>query len=434
LGDKVKMKFLLSLLAALALATLPSTTFAGPAPACPAALPEVAGLAPAVTKNGGIWCAGLPSVCPVPPLQTVSVTVPKCFPRGGGCFQFTYSWNECAGPENTLTQSAYVLVTVIYAPPGNNSTVNYLSGRTMGIQHQIQVQTTGGFGTQVQVPGVQYSGSYMVGDATGNGTTDSTTMEVGQGVQSKADAIDHAKDQYWIWTNAAATIHVRATSASALGNVTGGYLPPYGGSMSVVPINMDELAGVVPISDPSTQQALAGLSAAQRESFLRSNPYYNPVHGQNTHRCTIVKDQQFCSKQPLVNPTPFIDPKRFALLSMSPITVRGPTGGNIPLLPFDTNQSNTHQDITGFARKTTGSLWAGDAFGFIENASAYGGIQWEDDYTSQDTTTTGTVTDAQGNLSSTTPCWVNTVNVMWDAMFGTYLFVPLDAGSSVCQH
>jgi hypothetical protein len=315
----------------------------------------------------------------------------------------------CAGPKTTTHgQLSYYLLTVTYVPPGNASTEQYLGGTTIGSQVQVQVTNAGGGAAQITTPAGQLSASYLYGGIDGHAFQVTTNKSWGPQQTSILDLADHVHDSFWLWTNVDATMTVQDNQYTA------SLQPPPGEAINIISVTAAELVGLEPVAGYKAE-VLGKMSTADKRAILRVDPFISHFDGE-----TVA--------------TPTLDSKRFASLNWH-FQVTGPDSATDPPtgVAFDTNNQTVEGTIFGYLHQATGSLLFGGNVSFLTGASAYYGAQYQ--YTYQKTTqsNTGSISDAQGLLSSKTPCWHQGVDVYWDGAFGTFLFLPTDQGSADCN-
>jgi hypothetical protein len=369
--------------------------------------------------NGSLVCTcGFSAVNQGQCCPANSLSPPQCIPNCSSCAPNNPNCCDpaivgyactCLGPFTTATAPlSYYLFAVTYEPPGNMSTALYLHGTSVGSQVQVQYTNAVADVAQITAGPLQISASYMYGGITGNVFQMTSNGSWGPQITSNTDLINHLNDKFWIWTN------VQMTATNQDNNYTSSLQPPAGQLVNVLDVSVGELTGQFPLPAYKAAQ-LANLSASDKAAILKTNPY---VTANNT-----------------IDAKPKLDPKRFKFLQEH-YTVSGPDylGDPASGYGFDTNNQNIHGIITGQMQQTQVTVQAGGTFSFITDVMVFAGLQWQ--YTWQKTTqsNTGTITDAQGLLESSTLCWHQGVDLYWDSAFGTYLFHPTNAGSSDCNN
>ncbi|WP_089160544.1 carboxypeptidase-like regulatory domain-containing protein [Caballeronia sordidicola] len=305
---------------------------------------------------------------------------------------------------------AYYLLAVTYIPPGNMSTTLYLHGTTIGSQIQLQTTSGDGLSFQFMAPAVQFSGSFIYSDITGEAFQMTSNGSWGPQVTANTDLPDHLNDLFWLWTNPQMTVQNQNNNQTVTS-----LQPPPGQPVNVVAISLGELLGYV--TTPAYKAAqLGNLTSADRSAIVKTDPFFNTGPG------------------PVTLPAPVLDPTRFVYLNET-WQVNGPDHQHDPTYGagFDTSTQQIHGIISGYQNQVTVSIMGGGTVSFITSASAFIGTQYQFTYQKTTQSNTGTITDAQGLLESNTVCWHQDVDVYWDGAFGTYLFQPKDNGSSDCN-
>jgi hypothetical protein len=313
----------------------------------------------------------------------------------------------CTGQSVTETGLlSYYELGITYTPPGNLSNVQYQNGTTIGSHVQVQESSAAGVAVQIGGPVVQLNASFMMGGVDGTSVQVTTSGSWGPGVSSVSDVADHSRDVVWLWLNPS---FVATTQDGAMSATVG--LPP-GEAMDVEPFTMGELMGLVEIP-PYRNAKLARLSSDQLASIINTDPF--TVGGG-------------------LNDAPGLDPNRFLLLYTNWI-VRGPDHPGDPptSFNFNTNNSIVNGIISGSLLKFDATLLVGAKVAFITEGSALAGVTMEYNYQKTTEWDQGTISNANVLLSSSTPCWHQTVDLYWDSMFGTFFFSPVTAGTNSCD-
>ena len=104
-----------------------------------------------------------------------------------------------AGPSGTIAPEYYLLA-VVYPPPGSKSTAIYLSGAGVGTTSDISEAFGTGFTAGV-VGNVVITDNYQMTYQNDYTVQITDTSATGINVISKADAVDHTQDMFYLWTN-----------------------------------------------------------------------------------------------------------------------------------------------------------------------------------------------------------------------------------------
>jgi len=301
---------------------------------------------------------------------------------------------------------SFVIVTLLYAPPGKNSEVSYGTGSTTGSRFTVTSSSLSGyqigesFGGQGEDSGdkgaIVGSGSIAVSVGTSDGqsfeikkTTSSTV-----GMQSVADAIDHKKDQIYLWTNAELDL-----SQLGPGPIVAALRGQNSSDMIVVPVTTEELLDLSKLPDYK-RTALAKLTPQDYKALLAVNPWASGGG---------------------------LDTKRYVPISTS-VQLDGPDHANDPIgfNQFDVSTEGVEGLIHGAIEKTSLSatitataVLEGIAFGFSVGASM------QQDYQTQTVTTTGSSQKATVKLKTSTVGYHDVIDIYFDTLFGSFAFVSV---------
>ena len=224
----------------------------------------------ALTIAGFASLVGLDAAQALPNCK-VGDTSPAC--RCGG--------KPCTPPPPTVVYGthsytpAYVLLSILYDPPGAASSVSFSDGNnegsTTGISSSfgnglsIAASTSGGLIGEGTV-GATFSQS----NSTANASTFSITSSSAQGsqVSSTKDGIDHSQDRFFIWLNPLITVKQTGPNTAVYGVGT-----VNGNPMDIIDVSLAELQNPssIPASKMGTQVirgvSLPGLSVLQASDF-----------------------------------------------------------------------------------------------------------------------------------------------------------------------
>ena len=284
----------------------------------------------------------------------------------------------------------FLLVNLIYAPPGIGSSVSYGIGSTAGVTVDTSKNFKVGFSVAIETNVVNLEGGYS---AT---TKDGKTVEVRKGassaigVESRLDEVAHDKDVFVLWMNPQIDLTQTGPTAVRLALKSQGGLP-----MRAVTVTADELRDPSLLTG-SKQMALAVLAPEDRQQLLALNP--------------------FQSNQPL-------DSSRFRKIET--IQLDGPDHADDPIVTRSLELENEMAVGTVQGKSQTGSLKVqiGGEVAFFIRLSVKAGFEFEWEFEESKTETTGSVQRAELELRSETVGFSRVFDVYYDAWFDTFAFV-----------
>lgn len=360
-------------------------------------------------------CDTLPSGKPV-----------KCTPNRAACeATFSRASQACLRPLGlsapppacgpAILKPRFVVLTLLYAPPGNASNAGFSQGTTQGTTTSIsnsfalgvtlEFNASGGFIAQGSL-GL----SFGVTGTTQNsqGFEISTTATQGRQVASVSDAVDHTQDRFILWLNPQVTI-----TQTGLGTGTYTVSPADGQPMDIIDVSTRELLNpsLIPPAKLGPQNiggvvvpGLAGLTAMDFQSALSLDP--------------------FVGKDPTAAPT---DGNRFVLVDRQDL--EGPDQASLPAVSnsftVDDSQTLTQTQSEQLAYEADVTAGGGVDLAIFGSASldAKTAFTW----TQQTSfgTSSGHTHQASVSLASTTVglanCWID---IYEDSLYHTFMFVP----------
>jgi hypothetical protein len=312
----------------------------------------------------------------------------------------------------------YLVLSLLYAPPGNSSSAGFSQGQSQGVTtsisnsfaagDSINFSASGGFIGQGTL-GVSFGMSNSSQDSQGFQVTTSSTQ--GSQIKSTSDAADHTQDRFFLWLNPQVTV-------TQTGLNTGTYTvgPPPGQPMDIIDVNIHELQNpsLIPSAKMGPQiihglslPGLAGLTATDFSTILSLDP--------------------FVSTDPTLPPA---DTKRFVYVDSQ--YLEGPDY-KLASGSADPNSNSFNESDAQVATQTQSeslSYNVGFSTGAKVDLAIFGGssldvktsLTW-----TQSTsfgTSSGTTHQASVTLGSQTPqvdCWID---IYEDTLYHTFLFVP----------
>jgi hypothetical protein len=290
------------------------------------------------------------------------------------------------------------LQSIIYMPPGAQSSVTYATGSSEGSRTSIQTTTSQGGSVGFSVfgigPTVNYSQSVINGNSLSVNKTDTYTR--GESVNTGRDAPERGSDVFDLWFNASMMHYLSSSNGweridwSTVG----------GAPMSMYSFTADELLGNKPVSgaNPSRLAAFNSLTTADKTAILWMN---GPLTG-------APLDPRRYQHVELQNPTP---------------VMYGPYYPGAPVNTYGYSVAyNKQYDATnGSTVNSSTTVLAGFN---IEVVRLGGSYTWAETFTDTRTTSTGSQKAATITLrTSTVGCYM-AIEFYIDAVFGTYLALP----------
>jgi hypothetical protein len=297
---------------------------------------------------------------------------------------------------------AYFPITLLYAPPGNQSETDYMAGSTTGSQTSIQNAFKGGIqggSTGTLAVQVGYSVQATTGSSFEVDKESSNTLSL----SSQTDFLDHAKDEFVLWTNP----ELLASQMTPI-DVAMSLAPKAGQPMKTVRLNLGEV------------RALAGRNA---EQFRATLP---PWKRDAIAKITIADFAQIVQLHPYgASRTPTLDPHRFQLVESLQLDGPDQPGDPIPGIAFEI----TNTEIQGSLSQTQASLTVSvtvtsgfNLFGVVGGGGSIGG-NFEYDITNATQTTSAHAQQASVKLQTSTTGFHNVVDVYYDSLFRSFLYV-----------
>jgi hypothetical protein len=296
---------------------------------------------------------------------------------------------------------AFKPVTLMYAPPGRQSSVSYGTGSTAGATQttSFATQTSVSYGGQLTFfAGVSVDQSFTFGTSTSHAERISKAQTVTLGLSNgtgATDVPDHGYDMFWLWVNP----RVDLTWSDGVLSVQE-WKTSDGGAPRTVPFTVRELQGVDPIPSYKLAMLNGPLSASDVATLLSMDPF---VTGEA------------------------LDAKRFHKVTTQ--TIWGPDNASdpVPNVSASWNYSTSSDDSfsTSEAERTAIMVKTGFSFLGILGAEARAGVSFGVTFTQGLTESNGDSQTANVMLRSNTPCHAMDVDVLFDKVFGTYAAVPV---------
>jgi hypothetical protein len=324
----------------------------------------------------------------------------------------------------------FMLVSMLYAPPGDKSTNSFGIGTSAGTNQTIAANFSKSTSTSDDFtfsassslsPGIDVgvdtgaSTTVTTGSSTTTGIAVTTTTTTGTNLASTSDLEDHDADVFLLWLNAELVVTQTSLDTFSVSTQIAGT----SGYMDVMPVTVGQLKNGIPQQNLEDQKicppqepcftvpGLHVLTAADKAAILAMDPFLT------------------------LQPTDVPPSSRYLFIESAPLENVQDSGGVTK--PFQVSDSVVSS--TGLGTTTGGgtSVNSGASFKF-------GGIGWSDKETNSwtwsvnesTTQSSGTIQTASVTLSSNTPgCCANTsgngiceVNIYEDTAFRTFAFQP----------
>jgi len=326
----------------------------------------------------------------------------------------------------SIARPDYLLVSILYAPPGNASStsfgesssvgVGYGYGTNFGSSDTLTTQTSfgpsfdGGGGFKVSV-----NDSSQTSQSTANSVmnTITTTSGTATNLKSSSDLIDHGQDQFLIWVNPQITV---AQLAPRQVQTTLSTVP--GQPMMVIPVTAYQLKNGIP------PEKLGPQNPCQPGAVCTPTPGLSVLTAADITQ--ILKQDPFLASDPTAAPAP----SRYAFIESRPLENTSVAGG----LTTAFTESDASANIQTMSQTVGSSYSIVTGATFSTPIFSFGGTDnqtWTWSATTTQTTTRNVTQQASVTLSSTTPgcCGVSQdvtcyVGIYEDMVYHTFAFVP----------
>ena len=305
--------------------------------------------------------------------------------------------NEPFNPPLTGTATpAYYVLTLIYAPPGNQSQVSYGEGSTTGTKTEVTIKNQTNAVLVIETSFLRTD--FEMGGGTGQGNSFETKKTAEDLIQatSQSDDLEHDEDAFYVWTNPKISLTMTTPS---LGVFTIG--PTTGADPVVVRLTARELKDPTLITDPITLAAVHNFKPVDYQTILKLDPF-------------------FAGSDPTKNRA------RFALTRKS-IQVMGPdkVGGVIPGQGNKLSNEMTNSNSTSYNQDNDITVLGGYEWDTGAKLALFGGVHISTEYEHMKENSQGTIQEAQYVLQSNTAGINAAYDVYYDSSFETFAFVPV---------
>ncbi len=349
-------------------------------------------------------CKG-PPVCKESGDGAEGILEPGPASANGSPCEFTYqqfkapskcSGGLCAAPPPGTSgwfQPRYILIGVVYAPPGNESSVTYQSNSTFGSTQDVAEAVGTGWSVGFTLVGATVTTAETTTTTTDQSFTISKSQGVTVGMPSEEDIIDHDQDKFFIWTNPQIRFSQLYSNIPSL-------------SINLIPADPTKpdptrLVSVKTVrgAEPDTYHVMDGWTDADKKNLLAQDPFV---------------------AQPNADPTQS-DPQRFSLIQE--VQVQGPDSSGEPPpfkgLPLSSGTSNCQST----ADTDQSSETIGGSYNFMDLIGISTSGTFTTSFTTSNQSCNGSTQSANVILESSTAGNNRNIAVYFDSRFATFAFV-----------
>jgi hypothetical protein len=300
-------------------------------------------------------------------------------------------------PTPIKVSPSFIVVGILYAPPGNASEVTYGQGSSVGSKLEITNSFKGGVQASAEVKafgGAEVTVGYQFGGKTGNSWEVTKSQSKTISLASQIDTIDHTKDEFFVWANPELEVTTTDTTVKSTLSAKN--------TMVIVPLTGRE------VLDPS------------------QIPAYKKAQLGNL---TATDFAQMAQLDPLLTQSS-IDARRF--IKVDTLQVDGPDVAGDPVIgtALEVDKDATMGSISGFTQQVNVSVMAETGFElgpFGSKLKLGGTLEW--DYENTTESTTGHSETASAKLSTSTVGFHDSVDVYFDSLFNSFMFASSGASS-----
>lgn len=332
---------------------------------------------------------------------------------------------NCGPVEGTVTPK-FIVTSVIYAPPGSankggGSSVDYGSSSTTGVTTSVGSSFKSDYSLKASLSlsdpvalGISLaSEQFDVTTSTSSTNSSSSSLDVKKTTSydvkvpgPSTDGVDHDFDEIWVLLNPVVGVVAQGNSANWVVGMNGRTIPQY--------------AKVAWLKNPSTMPpnvaqafASAGCTTADFATMLARDPFAN--------RRLITPPGPGLQTPP--------DPARYTLLDEIPYEpdASGPT----QQYALKNDNTATQQASSNDSYAVGMSFSASAGFSDWIKASLTTSSTWTWTDTASSSNSQDQAQSATASITSPSPAYGGSVDmqIYWDGIYGTYLFVPADASS-----
>lgn len=314
-------------------------------------------------------------------------------------------------PPSGTVLPKYMILTVIYAPPGRNgggsgSSVNYQSGSSLGstvsssagFTQAYSISASASIGTKLfsGEAGMSWAASRNTVDTTAEDFKKTSTWSITEPGPA-LDGIDHDHDEIWLWLGP--TVDVSFPSASAIE-----------WSLNNGPIMSIQFAYVGQLKNPAT------MPQGLRDQF-------------NAYGLTTDDFAQILTADPFAYGAAAIDSNRYAPLNMTFPYMPPLSPGDRPTTTnFTASMSTTNTVSRTASHQYSQSVSASGSVNFLSvfHASLKASDTWTWTHSNSHSTSTATTESASVTIGGPAYGYAGPTNiaVYFDAIYKTFMFAP----------
>jgi hypothetical protein len=308
---------------------------------------------------------------------------------------------RCIGP--VTYNPKFHVQAIIYMPPGKQSSVSYATGSSEGSRVSVQTSTSHGNQVSASVAGMGGSTSYFTGVVNGHAISmnKTETFTRSETVNTGLDSPVRGSDVFDVWFNSKV-----ANYYSAINGWEKNVWSTVGGAPPVVySFTADELLGnaQVPQGDPIKYAYFLTLNSDDKAAILSMDAPLNSA---------------------------YLDPRRYQLVDQQgPYHVMyGPDYAGAPIISYGyaIAYNKSYDVINGSFVNSADTVLAGYS---IPVFSGQVSSTWTYNYSETRIDTTGAQKTATVTLRTPTVGCYMVTNMYVDAVFGTYLVLPIQSVS-----
>ena len=304
--------------------------------------------------------------------------------------------NAYPNPISGNATPTYFVLTLIYAPPGNQSQVTYGDGSTTGTKSDISISSEGNIELQIETSFLRTDIEFGGGTTSGSSFEIKKTNESILQATSQEDALDHGEDTFLVWTNP--QLSMTLTSPTAGSFKIG---PAQGADPIIVKLTANQLKNPSLITDSKTVNAVKAFKPSDYQAILNLDPFF-------------------------FYPNPLVDKGRLVLTNQS-VQVLGPDERSGLIVGQGDKLSNETTKAVSSGKNTDNSLTVlgGYEWDTGEKLAVFGGVHITNEEEFSNEKSSGNIQEASYLLQSNTPGTEAAYDVYFDSIFQTFAFIPV---------
>jgi hypothetical protein len=314
----------------------------------------------------------------------------------------------------------FLLISILYAPPGNASTAAFGQATSAGVTYGIGSNVSETEGTSIDISeaigDVGFSLTLQSGSSSGGGVTDQfsavTTATDVSNLKPGKDPLDHTQDIFLLWLNPVVTLTKSDQKTLVAAIATGDaqmYVEEVSAGQLINGIPPEKLAPHQICPTPDTCYTVPGLSVLTKDDIKM-----------------ILAQDPFLSATP--NQTP--DPKRFIYLQSNPLE-NNTVAANVTQAFTVSDAQTTSTTVTQSSGDSEGVTTGLSAKAVVVGIKLSNSDSWTWTQSVSHGTSSGKTQQASVTLASTTQtcCGINNsvtceVSIWEDMIYRTFVFLP----------